>query len=383
MSPLFRLAGLGRGPTGPGLRDVRRVLVVRLDKIGDVVLFAPFLRELRRCLPRARIVVAAGPAGFDLLAPCPHVDEVLLYDPRGRTRFWRLLRHGRAIALGARRLWRERFDLAICGRHGRDESHAVALAYASGAPRRVAWSEHVAGGADAPYPDLADLVTETLDSGEPRHEVERNLEMLRRLGGAVEDDRIELWWTEEDERRAGQALAAAGRREPFAAVAPGALAPKRRWPADRFAAVADRLAEDGLGIVLVGGPGEQSLAAEVRAAMRQPATDLTGTLSIRESGRVLARAAVLVGNDSGPAHVAAAAGTPVVAVWWTPESGDPDHASAPGRFGPRGPSVRTVLPEAPRAPCGDACASDAPHCILNVPVERVLAAVSEVRPRPA
>jgi len=87
--PAFRLLGYRPAGLPDALEDARRLLVIRLDRIGDLVLFSPFLRELRRCAPKARITLVVSPETADLAARCPRVDEVLVFDRGGRTRFWR------------------------------------------------------------------------------------------------------------------------------------------------------------------------------------------------------------------------------------------------------------------------------------------------------
>ncbi|HEY9028946.1 MAG TPA: glycosyltransferase family 9 protein, partial [Burkholderiaceae bacterium] len=103
---------------------------------------------------------------------------------------------------------------------------------------------------------------------------------------------------------------------PLVVVHAGASAPSRRWPAQRFGAVADALArEHGARVVFTGSAEESALVAEARMAMRAPSLSLAGRLSLGELGALIARADLLVGNNSGPAHLAAALGTPVVDVY--------------------------------------------------------------------
>lgn len=115
---------------------------------------------------------------------------------------------------------------------------------------------------------------------------------------------------------------------PIAVINPGAGDPRRRWPPDGFAAVADRLAEAGLRVVVTGVAGERPAAAAVVAAMRRSAADLAGRLSLEALAGLLSRAAVAVSNDSGPLHLAGALGAATVGIYWGPNL---VNAGPPGR----------------------------------------------------
>jgi heptosyltransferase-2 len=140
--PLFRL--LGRRPKlrQNKLQGARRILVILLDEIGDVVLTTPFLRALRRNAPQAWITLVVNPQLFNLVGMCPHVNEVLTFD-WGAPVPAALSRQARALRMAATRLWWRRFDIAIIPRGGAHYYHATYLADFSDAPRRVGHSEGV------------------------------------------------------------------------------------------------------------------------------------------------------------------------------------------------------------------------------------------------
>lgn len=352
--------------------------MVRLDKLGDFVLSTPMLRELRRNAPAARITLVVEPSVHELARRCPHVDEVLAFDFHVRSRFWRLVRHRRALAFGLFALRGRRFELALCPRWDADQQHAGYVAYFSGASHRVSWTERTTAARREANAGEDRLFTRVLEPPAPVHEVERNLEFLRRLGATIEDDAVDAWTAPEDEERAVAVLASAGIGEAdrFHVVAPGAGEPKRAWAPAGFVEVGRRLASQGGGrVVVVGSVVERHLGAQVASMIGEGAVDLTGRLRLPELLALLRRAQGFVGNDTGSAHLAAAAGVAVVAISCLPEGAEPGHTNAPQRFRPWSPLARVVRP--PAAAAGDE------RPILRVTVDEVMAALAASAAPPA
>src|SRR5262249_47048206 len=149
--------------------------------------------------------------------------------------------------------------------------------------------------------------------------------------------------------------------EPLAALAPGAGSARRRWPPEKYAAMAGWLASERAARVLViGGPGEEPLAGPI-LAQAPGAPSPAGAPRPRQTLPLLRRCQLFVGNDAGPAHLAAAAGAPVVVLCCHPEGGAADHYNSPSRFRPWGTAVRVVQPVAV-PPCTSSCESDGAHC---------------------
>ena len=378
--PLFRRAGRRGAPTDQlDISRVRRVLVVRLDRIGDVVLGTAFLRELCRSAPQARVTVVVGPGMRAVLDACTRVDEVLTYDARA-ARYLGPLRNAHAAAFAARHLWPREFDLAIVPRWDVDYYHAAALAYLSGAPLRLGVSERVTPikarlnrGYDRFYTHLS-------HDAEVRHEVEHGFALLRQAGGTVAAERLELCPPPEAVAFAAELLRSHGvtATDRVVAFAPGAGADRRQWPADRLATVAAWVAaQPRTRVILLGGPGDVALGAPLTRAVGGSAIDLVGRASLPQTAAVLQRCALFVGNDSGPLHLAAAAGARVVAVSCHPAGGAAIHENAPERFAPWGVPYTMLRPARPSAPCTDGCDAPHAHCILDVTVDAVRAAVAE------
>ena len=369
----FARRGMRTCEPAQGLAGAKSILVVRLDKIGDVVLNSSFLRELRRSAPAAWITLVVAPETLDLVQACPHVNEALAYDFQVQSRFWRLIRHRRAIAFARSHLWKRRFDLALSPRFDADQQHAGFVAYFSGATSRIGWSESVTAARAEINAGEDRLFTRLLQRPVPVHEAERNLEFLRRIGGSVTDAAAELCLTDHDEMAARRAL---GSDAPYVVVAPGAGVPKRLWPAARFAEAARRLCATGERVVILGAPSERALGQEVAAALDGCGLDLTGQLRLRESAAVIRGARLFLCNDTGIAHVAAAVGTSVVVIACHPADGSDEHENAPARFRPQGGHVTVVQPPTAQSPCEDGCGAEEPHCVLGVTVDAVVQAAA-------
>jgi len=203
------------------------------------------------------------------------------------------------------------------------------------------------------------------------HEADRHLRLFEHLGLPAGDPAaLSFPLTAEDE--AEQAAILAGRNLApgrYAVLHPGASSPTRRWPIARYAVVGDALAADGLRVVVTGVPAEREVGAALAAAMRAPAVDLTGATSLGGLAALLRDSAVLVGNDTGSAHLAAAVGAPSVTVFL---------AGDPVRWASRGPRHRFVAAEVACAPCPHLTCPIDFRCAASVAPGRVLTAAREL-----
>ncbi|TMJ58212.1 MAG: glycosyltransferase family 9 protein [Alphaproteobacteria bacterium] len=358
------------------LASCRRILVVKLDFIGDWVLCTPFLRNLRRSAPQAHITAIVLQRVRDLAATCPDIDRVVAL--RESLPAVPLLTPGDAAALrsfiddyrqGA-------FDLAVVPRWDADFWGAASIAAASGGRWVVGFSERCTGRKQRLNRGHDRLFTHLLDRRQPTHEVEHNLALLRFMGGEVTVRDADLRLASADEAAADGFV-----REVFGsagcdvvALAPFASEPKRNLPGRRLVRLARALrAKFGCRFAIIGGPAHVARAAELAAEIGGAAS-ACGRLSLRGAAALIRRSVALVGADSAPAHVAAAFGTPVAVASCHPANGRPSHANSPLRFAPWGEPacIRVVQPERAAMPCRDACHSARPHCILNIPEGRLL-----------
>jgi heptosyltransferase-2 len=370
-------------PLPAAVARARAILVIALAEAGDMVLLSPFLRELRRLAPSARVTLVCLPAVHGLFAGSADVDEVLAYEA-AMPRMLRPLRLPRRARAFARHHLEGRFDLAIVPRWDTDQYLAAAVALFSGARRRVWHSEHVNARKGRLNAGFDMLFTDVVSSDGVAHEVERHLEMLRALGATAPSPELRLVLRDAEQHRATTLLPAIGRDGPLVALGIGAAHPKRRWPIARFAEVGRTLQREYRAhLVIVGGPTDVAAQNELLLALGPGATGVAGQLTFRESAAVLEQCRLFIGNDSAPMHLAAATGVACIEISCHPAAGDPLHNNAPERFAPWGVPAKVVRPAVAVQPCRTSCVATAPHCILLITPAMVLEAAGELLRRSA
>jgi lipopolysaccharide heptosyltransferase II len=285
------------------------LLAVRLDALGDVLMMTPALRALRESRPGRRITLWTSTAGAEVAPLIPVVDETLVYDapwmkatgPRHDSR--------PDFAL-LERLRRAHFDAAVIfTTYSQSPLPAALFCYLAGIPLRLAHCR------ENPYQLLTAWVRETEPEDQQRHEVRRQLDLVATIGARIADERLVLRIPGKARRRIGLLLeeAGIGHGRPWVVVHPGASAPSRRYPSEHFAAAAGQLIrEAGVQVLFTGSEEERPLVEEVRRSMGVPSWSLVGRLNLAELAALLERTPLLIANNTGPVHVAAALGTPVV-----------------------------------------------------------------------
>ena len=264
-------------------------LVIQTSFLGDVVLTTPLLVQLAR---RGPVDVVTTPPAAALLASHPAVRTLVVYDKRGADRGL-----GGFVRI-ARALRRERYDAAFLAQ---GSMRSGALAFAAGIPSRFGFRTSAARW----------FYTKRVDYREDLHHAARLL-MLARPNGrepAAEELQPSLFPGEAERRRVDTLLGGTG--EPFIALAPGSVWATKRWP--YYAELAGLLRPHAR-IVVVGSAGDATLGEAISAAVPD-AVDTTGQLSLLASAELIARASVLVTNDSAPQHLASAMATPTVSIF--------------------------------------------------------------------
>lgn len=294
--------------TPPGWAGAVRVLAVRLDALGDVVMTGPALRALQGARPGRRLTLLTSPVGAAVAALLPGVDDLLVYDAPWMKATAARADPGPDVAIIAR-LAGGRFDAAaIFTTYSQSPLPAALLCFLAGIPRRLAHCH------ENPYQLLTDWIPDAEPVGGIRHEVRRQLDLVAAVGGGLADERLALQVPAAAAARAAALLEDAGLDDatPWIVLHPGGSAPSRRYPPERFAEVVRGLAGAGVTVLLTGGADEAPLVKAIQQAAGVVTRSLAGRLGIAELAAVLARARVLVSNNTGPVHIAAAVGTPVV-----------------------------------------------------------------------
>jgi ADP-heptose:LPS heptosyltransferase len=346
-----------------------RILVLQVGGIGDLVMSVPSLRAVREAHPRAQIVLFAISRAADLLARAPYVDSVVtgpFFETAGHSptrvlrsilgscaTLWRLRQHRpnivvdlNAIESDASGLKRAFLILSVCSRKrvGRDTNG------------RGFYLTHKA--------------EEVLLS--PEHEVHRMARTVEAMGARVTDTRLELFLTQRDRAEAESYLSGLGASPagPICGLNPCAFRPTRNWGEENFVEVGRYLRDRHGGLlVITGGPGDGPLASRVAKATGGHAAI---GLSLGGLSALLARCRLLVTNDTGPMHLAAAVGTPVVAIF------GPENA---GRYGPFLPPERCIVVQerVDCAPCTlHECTEQGHRCMVGLDRARVFEAVDQL-----
>jgi lipopolysaccharide heptosyltransferase II len=357
VTPLLRLlAPGGRCPSAP-----RSILAVRLDHLGDVLMSTPALAALRRAYPGARIDVLAAPWGRAALEGNPDVDRVLeasapWYDPRRGD----IPAPAEVLSVSVR-LRRGAYDWAL---DLRGDPRVVALYLLPAARRRFGFSGL----------GLERLLTDRIPYDRRRSMLDLALALASAAGAPAVPRRPVFRVADRDRAEAGNLLEDDARLragERYAVLAPGSNRAAARWPAERFAEVGDGLEAAGFRVVLSGREADAPVTGALANAMARRPFDLTGRTRLGALAAVLERATLLVANDSGASHLAAAVDCPTVAVF-----GPTDPAlTFPYEDGRRFVSVAAPIDH--ERPCFDlGCDSD--HGFGAIPAVRVLDACLRV-----
>ncbi len=333
-----------------------RALVIQTAFLGDMILTLPLLDLLRSSGVSSHLAVMASPAGARLLETQNVADPIIEFDKREAD-------SGPAGTLRVARAAREFGADAVLVPHRSFRSAAIAAM--TGAPRRIGFDE--SGGRA--------LLTETIAYRAHGHEIERVASLATALDVPFPDGRIpfRVVVPEDAARRLEQRLDQESRQFSgersgrMAVLAPGSRWATKRWPADRFASLADALVSDGLAVALAGGDDDREVAAHVVSRARVDVLDLTGRLDVGEWVALVDRASVVVSNDSAAAHVAAGVGVPVVAIFGptVPAQG----------YAPYSDRARIVASELDCRPCGrhgsDSCPLGTLQCMTDVSADEV------------
>lgn len=294
------------GEFKPQADQIKRVVVRIPNWVGDAVMAVPALRELRRVIPEASISLVLRPGAADIFIEADFVDELLVYQ-----------RSGLASAWNQARQWRRRnFDLAILFQNAFE---AAAIAWLARVPVRIGYDTD----------RRRSFLTHPLSLPEwkdERHESFYYLnvvaELEHMLYGTSSIKNIQphfgLDVSENRKQEARGLLDEYGARtdSPLVVLCPGSINSRaKRWPAERYAALADRLIASGANVALIGSPAESDVSQEVcKHAQHQPIV-LTGKTTIAEATAIISIADVLITNDTGPAHIGAALNTPTLVIF--------------------------------------------------------------------
>jgi ADP-heptose:LPS heptosyltransferase len=264
--------------------QVKKILIIRLDRLGDVILSTPAIHAVRQRFPQAQIDLLVNVYAREIVSGIPWVNRVLVYKKDVLSRD---------------------YDLAICLQPGLERNQ---LAFLSGAKWRAGYRGW-GGGFFLTRAAIDDRQTRV------RHEVESALEIAGIFGCSIEEKALHISASPEGEEFAQRFYCEANLEAPVIFIHPGSRQEYIRWKKERFAEVADRLVQEKhASVILTGGKEEQDLVREVAALMKEKKTIAVG-LALSQLVSLIKKSDLFIGNSTGPMHIAAALQVPVVAIF--------------------------------------------------------------------
>ncbi len=358
LSPLAWMRGAGTGP-------VRRVLLLRLERIGDLLMVRDAIADVRAAWPDAEIELAVGSWNAPLAGLMPGVSHVETLDvpwlARGSAG------DGWSTLIRRARTWKRRhYDVVV---NFEPDIRSNALAWLTGAPRRVGY---YTGGGGA-------LLTDAFAYAPHEHVATNARALVNRLAkvSAADDPSPSSLLRIPDAARKRMAERLSGAARPLVGVHASGGRPSKQWHLDRFSDAARAVSQrTGATIVLTGSAADRPLVDAVRARLGGiPVVDACGESDLIELAALLGALDVLMTGDTGPMHLAAAVGTPVVALF---------GPSDPRRYGPQGNHHRVLRVDLPCSPCNqvrlppERCRGHVPDCLDQIDVQRVVTSTIDV-----
>jgi lipopolysaccharide heptosyltransferase II len=342
----------------------KNILCIRLDYLGDVLMCTPAMRAIKDAHPGRTITLLTSDSGAAAAPYIAEVDEVIEYaapwmknsDPHDAGADHELLQ----------KLLAHRFDAAVIfTTFSQSALPAAMLCYLAGIPLRLGHCR------ENPYRMLTDWITEPEPQEMVRHEVKRQLDLVAAVGcRRIADVRLSFTVPPADLVWAAQHLSEAGIDKPWILIHPGATAAARRYPAHHWAQVTRALREAlGYPVVFTGSAEEGGLIAEILQSADGEAISLAGELDLGKLGAVISLASIVIANNTGPAHLAAALGTPLVVLYALT---NPQHT-------PWQVESRVLFHDVPCRFCYKSICPQGHHdCLEKVEPSQVIAAVGEL-----
>jgi len=368
----MRHANKHEPPLQPNTFRPKRILVIRLDLIGDLVMSLTLVRALKRTYPDAEIDLLAIPSSAKIVTSDPDITTLLTTDPNIWRRPKALLQWSNWLALFAliNRMHGRHYDLTVSV----FGQWAAIFALLSGAKRRLGF------GQEGYYGFMTDNVTgRHWDAHDHKHEVDYCLELAQAAGATVTaEDRVPHLDVDPQSRHVvEQLLQQEGVSSDAIIIACHVSSHNgyaKRWPVPYWATLIDRLIrEEHVSVVLTGAPNDQPLIEQVLQRTQEHPLNLAGKTSLPQLAALLQRANMMITGDSGPMHIAVAVGTPLIAI-----HGPTD----PALSGPVSPTATVLRSDIWCSPCYQAkgsadCRFHTTQCMKNVTPNQVFAVVQE------
>ncbi|NHC34713.1 glycosyltransferase family 9 protein [Scytonema millei] len=346
--------------------NAKRILCVRLDTIGDVIMTTPAIRALKTSDCDRHITLMTSSAGAVVAPLLPDIDDLIVYDsPWLKATVTRQNSDPEYAIISELRA--RNFDAAVIFTvYSQSPLPTAFLCYMAGIPLRLAHCH------ENPYQLLTNWIKDPEPENFTRHEVQRQLDLVASVGSTVEDKRLRVQISEIARKNIQNLLEEIGINfsQPWIIMHPGATAISRRYPPESFAIAARKLVEDyNIQVIFTGIESEIELVESIRLQMRSPSFCLVNKLNLSQLAALLEKAHLLISNNTAPVHIAAAVGTPVVDLYALT---NPQHT-------PWEVLNRVIFHDVPCRICYKSiCPEGHYHCLRLVEPERVVNAALEL-----
>lgn len=336
----------------------KRILIVSVNWIGDVIFMTPFIRAVREAYPESYIACLIHPRCREIIESNPRLNEIITYDEEGvHKSLW-----GKIVLVDLLR--GKKFDTAFILH--RSFTKAL-LVYLAGAGERIGYSTK----------HRSSLLTAAVEEpAEAVHKVEYFLNLAKAAGIASRDDSYEFFIRDPDRQFIGKLLKDEGVEDAdtLITICPGGNWDPKRWPKENFAKAADLMAAQfGARIAIAGAAKDAALAGEIKGMMKAVPVITCGRTTLGQLGALLERSGLVVANDTGPMHIAVSVKTKVIALF---------GPTSPHLTGPYGRGSYRVISRNDTCdiPCYDFTCKDN-RCMAAITVEEVFAAAKEMMSR--
>ena len=285
--------------------ETKRIVVRTPTWVGDAVMSLPALSELRRIFPESHITLACNPGTADIFLESDVADDVLVAE-----------RGAFSVIKNAQAWRRNQFDLAVLFQNA---FAAAVTAWIAGVPVRAGYKTDRRGAlltTAIPLPKWKNERHESFYYLNIVAELERDLLGTSSISGSEAHFKLPVSGDRKDAARRMINQPGGHPEKPLAIICPGSVNSRaKRWPAERYAELADRLIESGMNVGLIGSSAEAEVSTEVASRAKHQPIMLTGKTTVAEAVAIISIADVLITNDTGPAHVGAATGTPTLVIF--------------------------------------------------------------------
>lgn len=280
-------------------KNYKRILIVRTDRIGDVILSTPVIKALRDANPFSYIAMMVKPYTKVIVEGNPYLDELIIYDKEGKEKSWL------ASLKFAFELKKKKFELAVVLN---PSNRSNLIPFLAGIPKRVGYNRKLGI-------LLTDRIEDTKHEGK-KHEIEYNLDLVRYLGIEPQDKATFMATDPESEKWVEDIFKKENIKptDKLVVLNPGSSDNSKIWPAQRYAAVGDNLAQRGCKIIILGGPGDREITQQIMSLMHNPFINMVGNNNISQAASFLKKCSLFISTDTGPMHIASSLGVPIIAI---------------------------------------------------------------------